>query len=928
MSHIFISYSRKDLDFAQKIVDALAANNLNTWVDWKSIPYGEDWEQEIYGGIEGADAFLFLISPDSVVSQMCNKEIGHAVRNGKRILPIFISNMENKEVYGVTEKFLNKEAKEEINRRNFIFCREERDVFNDAIEEIQTTICTDYEWLKYHNQLQNKALAWEHAEKDKSRLLRGKELREAEEQLAGAGNQKDPQPTGLHRNYILASQRNEIRQRRQITIGLGFGLVIVAVLAIFAWKQRNGAIEQAKIARSGELAALSGQELTQRQDISLLLSAESFLTAPMRQAQGSLLAAVQSSPKFFLWNVDAGASNVAFSPNGKILVSNGANGINLWDVSSGAIIGQLNSKSSGKVSHLAFNPDGRLLAAADDQKQVVVWDISTRKPVGKPLRHPGLITTIAFSPDGKSLAVGGSMGIAIWDIETRKMLTQPLQGHSVNQLVFDPSGHKIAAINADRTLVIWEIASGKPRVLSENLGVLWAVAFSPDGKTLASSDTGGSIAIWDVQSGLKVSTLSGGHSGSVSSLIFHPSGRLLVSGSADGTLAFWDLSDQTRIYKTLRPAVGGVEHIALSLDGRTMAVGGYGSISLWEIDTTSLYPENQLISETLGRHIVAPLCAANSPNGELWAIKNTSGKLTLLNRSGDPLFEFETGQTEEVCGIAFHPDGQYLATGFDQNAILIWDISTYQLVGPALRGHTGPVLSVAYSPNGKILASGSTDGTVILWDATQGHALGEPLKGQIGPIYSLAFSPDSNTLAAGGEEAMVLWNLPSGQRGEIFNNYYDSVKSVAFSPNGLMLATGSDDFDVKFWPISGKPPTYTLPGHEYSVNSVTFSPDGKTLASAGDDEMIILWDVANGQRIGPALSGYHGSVQAIRFSVDGKTLFSVNADGSITEWLIDTQAIFDKACQIVGRNFTQAEWTQYFPGEEYRITCPQYPAGE
>ena len=90
MSHIFISYSRKDIDFAQKIVDALAANDLDTWIDWKSIPKGEDWEQEIYRGIEEADAFLFLVSPDSVASEMCNKEIDHAVANGKRILPIVI----------------------------------------------------------------------------------------------------------------------------------------------------------------------------------------------------------------------------------------------------------------------------------------------------------------------------------------------------------------------------------------------------------------------------------------------------------------------------------------------------------------------------------------------------------------------------------------------------------------------------------------------------------------------------------------------------------------------------------------------------------------------------------------------------------------------------------------------------------------------
>ncbi len=104
MSHIFISYSRKDLTFAQKIVDALSANDLDTWIDWKSIPKGEDWLKEIYQGIEEADAFLFLFSLDSVESKMCNKEIAHAVVNGKRILPIVIRDAD-------VENFLPRESK-------------------------------------------------------------------------------------------------------------------------------------------------------------------------------------------------------------------------------------------------------------------------------------------------------------------------------------------------------------------------------------------------------------------------------------------------------------------------------------------------------------------------------------------------------------------------------------------------------------------------------------------------------------------------------------------------------------------------------------------------------------------------------------------------------------------------------------------------
>ena len=135
MSHIFISYSRNDVDFALKIVYALAANNLDTWIDWKSIPKGEDWEQEIYRGIEEADAFIFLISPDSVASPMCNKEIEHVVKNGKRILPIVIRDADQKYIHP------------EISKRIWIFCGAGIDDFNKAIEKKRRTIYVNYEWL-------------------------------------------------------------------------------------------------------------------------------------------------------------------------------------------------------------------------------------------------------------------------------------------------------------------------------------------------------------------------------------------------------------------------------------------------------------------------------------------------------------------------------------------------------------------------------------------------------------------------------------------------------------------------------------------------------------------------------------------------------------------------------------------------------------
>ncbi len=220
--HIFISYSRKDLDLAGRIVSALAERDLDTWIDWKSIPKGEEWEKEIYRGIEGADAFIFLISPDSIQSEMCNKEVLHAVKNNKRILPVLL-----REVGAAA--YWDQTAGAKINSLNWIFYREGRDSFIGAIEQIQRTIRTDYDWVRFHTMLQVKALAWERSNKDGSRLLRGRELNEASSRIAQSKNSMEPAITPVQRRYILQSRRI-VHQQRAIAMG-----VLLFILLVFIW---------------------------------------------------------------------------------------------------------------------------------------------------------------------------------------------------------------------------------------------------------------------------------------------------------------------------------------------------------------------------------------------------------------------------------------------------------------------------------------------------------------------------------------------------------------------------------------------------------------------------------------------------------------------------------------------------------------------
>src|SRR6185436_14909945 len=203
MAKVFISYSRKDIEFAKRLTRELQKSDLDFWIDWEGIPPTVDWWKEIEKGIEEADIFLFLISPDSTKSKVCKQEIESAVKNGKRLIPLVVRDIKGDE------------APPELSHLNWIFLREQ-DNFDAAFEKLLTGIQTDYDWVQTHRRLQVKALEWERRGYENSLLLRGKDLQEAETQLTLNAN-KHPGPTELQQKYILKSREAADRQRRIVT---------------------------------------------------------------------------------------------------------------------------------------------------------------------------------------------------------------------------------------------------------------------------------------------------------------------------------------------------------------------------------------------------------------------------------------------------------------------------------------------------------------------------------------------------------------------------------------------------------------------------------------------------------------------------------------------------------------------------------------
>ncbi len=188
----FISYSRKDKQFVQRLHDTLIGSGRNVWVDWEDIPLTADWWAEIQEGIEGANAVIFVISPDSVASKVCGQELEHAIQHNKRLIPLVYRDCND--------------APHSISHINWLYFRDNDD-FDAAAKNLLAVMDTDLEWAKAHTRLTQRAVEWDKQERNNSYLLYGDDLANAEGLLTLTN--KTPALTQLQRDYILASQQKQ-----------------------------------------------------------------------------------------------------------------------------------------------------------------------------------------------------------------------------------------------------------------------------------------------------------------------------------------------------------------------------------------------------------------------------------------------------------------------------------------------------------------------------------------------------------------------------------------------------------------------------------------------------------------------------------------------------------------------------------------------
>jgi WD40 repeat protein len=751
------------------------------------------------------------------------------------------------------------------------------DVLLQAWPRLHEWFASDLTGHALYSQLVDDADEWDRNGRGDSYLYRGERL----SSVLGArsrwrGDPSYPALSDIQHAFLDAgiSADNRSKRLRRLIVAVLSALLAAAVLlagvalvqARTARQQRQTAQIQQKVATSRLLVAQAEAARATNPRFALLLGIAADAVSSGPETQSSLINTLATSRYAgTLTGYTSAVSATSFSPDRRTLAT-----VSTVSVPYPPSAGSSSSGSGGAAAPASSKPAGGPSPSAspvltEPETAITLWDVSDpARPhrAGSPLILYGASgDAIAFSPDGRFLATGGTGGSAfeLWDMSNpaKPVLRAAAKAggdYDMSALAFSPDGRILATATHDHTVSLWDVSHPAhiTRLGSRQIGAtarVDSVAFSPDGQILATGSDA-SVMLWDISDPSRL-VLQGSSLAGRSPLAFSAHGHLLVTHNRarmnNNTFVLWDVTNPARAARVGQQLGGNNDAVAFSPDGHTVATTRFdGTTILWDV-TDPATPK----------------------------------------QSGAPL----ASHTGFVVSVAFSPDGQTLVTGSQDQTAILWNLA--DAGRPVEIGKPVPAMdTVVFLRSGRALAAGTANGQVSLWDLSNA---GRPARvGQPLPGVSALLSPDGHRLAILGSDGTVtVWNVSDPahpvRRGASLPG---SGSLGLFSPDGQMLITG-DDKKSNLWDLSD-------PAHPAKRRSdlppiivlvAGFTPDSRTLAISDIYDFagkVTLWDVADPAHIAvrkiPVIAGDFTNVTAVSFSPDSTIMITGRADGSIVVW--------------------------------------------